>query len=147
MRSLSWLLPLLVLSVTGCSRKESGTSSEKVAADPVITESLTRGEIIYKQTCIACHMADGLGAPPMNPTLARTSFVLGDKKALISIVLKGMTNQSIEGKNYHNVMPPLDFLTDEQIADVLSYVRNNFGNKESIVASEEVKALRQKYPK
>ena len=80
----------------------------------------------------------------MNPTLSRTSFVLGDKKVLIPVVLGGMSNQIIDGENYHNLMPPLDFLPDEQIADVLTYVRNNFGNKESAVSAEEVKALRKK---
>ena len=53
-----------------------------------------------------------------------------------------MSNQIIDGQKYHNVMPPLDFLTDDQVADVLTYVRNNFGNKESAIASEEVKASR-----
>ncbi|MEJ0057421.1 MAG: hypothetical protein WDN75_18245 [Bacteroidota bacterium] len=68
----------------------------------------------------------------MNPSLSGTSFVKGDKNTLIPIVLKGMSNQVIDGQKYHNVMPPLDFLTDEQVADVLTYVRNSFGKQSEL---------------
>lgn len=91
-------------------------------------------------------MADGGGAPPMNPPLSQTSFVLGDKKVLIPIVLNGMSLQEIDGEKYHNVMPALDYLTDEQIGDVLTYVRNSFGNKESRVTPNEVNSLRRNNP-
>ncbi|MEJ0056183.1 MAG: cytochrome c [Bacteroidota bacterium] len=131
---------LIILFVAACKKKE--TSSE--TTDPVLTESIARGQVVYKQYCIACHMADGLGAPPMNPSLSGTSFVKGDKNILIPIVLKGMSNQVIDGQKYHNVMPPLDFLTDEQVADVLTYVRNSFGNKASLIISDEVKTIRTK---
>src|SRR4051812_37108285 len=130
MIKLTQLLLLIVIFVSACKKK--ATSSE-AAIDPVISESIARGQVVYKQYCVACHMVDGLGAPPMNPSLSGTSFVKGDKNVLIPIVLKGMSNQAIDGQKYHNVMPPLDFLTDEQVADVLTYVRNSFGNKESLI--------------
>jgi len=78
----------------------------------------------------------------MNPPLSATSFIKGDSKVLISIMLKGMSEQEVDGEKYHNVMPPMDYLTDQEIADVLTYVRNSFGNEGSAVGSEEVKALR-----
>jgi mono/diheme cytochrome c family protein len=83
----------------------------------------------------------------MNPPLSKTKWVLGDKKALIKIVLKGLTGGEIEidGDKFHNPMPPQEStLSDQEIADVLTYIRNSFGNKASLVAVGEVKAMRTK---
>lgn len=109
--------------------------------------AIARGKTVYENTCLACHQPDGSGVPNMNPPLVKTKWVLGDKKALAKIVLKGLQGGEIEidGDKFHNPMPPLEtVLTDQEIADVLTYVRNNFGNKASLVTVAEVKALRAK---
>ncbi len=137
-------LAFIVLITIGCSKKGSDNSSE--SSDPSLGEAMLRGEQIYKQSCLVCHMADGGGAPPMNPPLIGTSFVKGDKAVLAGIVLKGMSNQPVDGEKYHNVMPALDMLSDQEIADVLTYVRNSFGNTESAVTPDEVKLVRSKDP-
>jgi len=102
------------------------------------------GEIVYKKYCISCHQPDGGGVPHMNPPLINTSYVLGDKEQLIKIVLNGLQNTKIDNKTYTNPMPPLKALKDQEIADVLTYVRNSFGNKASAVTAAEVKAVRNK---
>ncbi len=143
---ISFLLVLLISAVSlACSKKEK-PAEEDASIDPGKAESFTRGELVYIKYCIACHMADGGGAPPMNPPLAQTSFVLGHKEILIPIILNGMSQQEVDGEKYHNVMPALDYLTDEQIGDVLTYVRNSFGNKESVVTPNEVTLLRGHHP-
>jgi mono/diheme cytochrome c family protein len=109
--------------------------------------AIARGKIVYENTCLACHQPDGSGVPNMNPPLVKTKWVLGDKKALTKIVLKGLQGGEIEidGDKFHNPMPPLEtVLTDQEIADVLTYVRNSFSNKASLVTVAEVKALRAK---
>lgn len=109
--------------------------------------AIARGKTVYENTCLACHQPDGSGVPNMNPTLIKTKWVLGDKKALTTIVLKGLQGGEIEidGDKFHNPMPPLEStLNDQEIADVLTYVRNSFGNKASMVTAAEVKALRAK---
>lgn len=109
--------------------------------------AMTRGKAVYDATCLACHQPDGLGVQNMNPPLAKTKWVLGDKKALIKIVLKGLTGGEIEidGDKFTNPMPPQEStLSDQEIADVLTYIRNSFGNKASLVAAGEVKAMRAK---
>ena len=107
--------------------------------------SIARGQKVYTEQCLSCHMADGLGVSHMNPPLVKTSFVLGDKPTLITIVLKGMNSKTeINGDFYHNVMPPHDYMTDQQIADVLTFVRNSFGNKAKAVTPAEVKTVRAK---
>ncbi len=79
----------------------------------------------------------------MSPPLMGTSYVLGDKEKLIVIVLDGLKNVDIDDETYNNPMPALgSVLKDQQIADVLTYVRNSFGNKASAVTVEEVKAVR-----
>lgn len=103
------------------------------------------GKKIYDQYCLACHQADGNGVPRMNPPLAKTKQVNGDKQKLISIILKGMNEVvEINGEEYSNPMASHAFLTDQQIADVLTYVRSNFGNKASAVTAAEVAAARKK---
>ena len=103
---------------------------------------LARGKVVYTQNCLTCHMADGYGVDGMNPPLIKTSYVLGDKTRLTKVVLNGMQGLDVEGESYNNVMPAHAFLTDQQIADVLTYVRNSFGNKASAVQTTEVKAIR-----
>ena len=78
----------------------------------------------------------------MNPPLGKTSYVLGEKPRLIKVLLNGLKGQDIDGEAYHNVMPAQATLTDQQIADILTYVRNSFGNKASAVTAAEVKAVR-----
>ena len=96
-------------------------------------------------TCITCHQRDGGGVPRLNPPLIKTEYVLGDKTRLINIVLKGLNQPlEIEDDTYTNVMPAFAQLTDQQIADALTYVRNNFGNKASAVTLAQVKIVRAK---
>ncbi len=105
--------------------------------------SIERGKKVYETYCLACHQADGSGVPGLNPPLTKTKWVLGDKKQLITIILKGMDEPiEVDGEEYNNVMASHAFLKDEDVADVLNYVRNNFGNKASGVTPAEVKAVR-----
>lgn len=106
--------------------------------------TIARGKAVYSTYCVACHQPDGGGVPSMNAPLIKTPHVLGAKPELISILLKGMEGVDIMGESYSNAMPPHNFLTNQQIADVLTYVRNNFGNKASGVTATEVAAVRNK---
>jgi len=78
----------------------------------------------------------------MNPPLIKTKYVLGDKAALVKIVLNGMHGEKIGDDDYTGVMAPHPDLADQQIADVLTYVRNSFGNKASAITVAQVKAIR-----
>jgi mono/diheme cytochrome c family protein len=106
--------------------------------DPVANE-LMAGKRIYDQYCVACHMSNGSGAPGMNPPLAGVDMVTGDKSTLIKIMLNGLSEPMvIKGETYNNAMPAHSFLSDKQIADVLTYIRNTFGNKADPITPEEV---------
>ncbi|UYZ60678.1 c-type cytochrome [Hymenobacter latericus] len=114
----------------------------KPAGAAVSAATLAAGKTVYTQNCLTCHMADGGGVETMNPPLSKTTWVLGDKTRLVKVVLNGLEDVDIDGEEYRNVMPAQPHLTDQQIADVLTYVRNSFGNKASAVSAAEVKAIR-----
>ena len=124
---------------------QSKKAAPKAASSSAVTAAVTRGKEVYTNICLACHQADGSGVPNLNPPLIKTQWVLGNKNPLIEMVLKGSQGKvEIDGEKFHNTMPALSYLTDQQIADVLTYVRNSFGNKASIVTPAEVKAVRAK---
>lgn len=139
----SAILPFLcvvVFFLAQCAGKEGkpADGQKKVVDDA----RMTAGMVVYKQHCLTCHQPDGSGAPPMNPPLVSTSFVLGDPVALVPIVLNGMKGVEVDGVRYKNVMPGFDFLTDQEVADVLTYIRNSFGNNAGEVTPQFVNATR-----
>ncbi|HMI60703.1 MAG TPA: cytochrome c [Puia sp.] len=141
--SLFVLATVLMSQTTKPAATKSGTAAKPASAAPGgLAASITRGKQVYLEQCLACHQADALGVSGMNPPLVKTKFVLGDKTTLVKIVLNGMTGTEIEGEEYHGVMASHSDLTDQQIADVLTYVRNSFGNKAAAVKASEVKAIR-----
>src|ERR1700743_2214722 len=106
-----------------------------------LAASIARGKQVYLQQCLACHQADASGVPNMNPPLIKTKQVLGDKTALIKMVLNGLQGVEVDGDSFNGVMAPHPDLTDLEIADVLTYVRNSFGNKATAVTPAQVKAV------
>jgi glucose/arabinose dehydrogenase/mono/diheme cytochrome c family protein len=133
-----------VVTSTNTSPAKTINSEKSDPEIPVaIKASYTAGEAVYTQNCIVCHLADGGGVQNLNAPLVKTDYVLGSKSRLINIILKGMQGVDINGEKYSNVMPSHSFLNDTQIADVLTYIRNSFGNKASAVTISEVAALRK----
>jgi mono/diheme cytochrome c family protein len=128
---------IVTLSATACSTKRN-PGAELLAPD----STMIAGKLVYEQHCLTCHMASGKGAAPMNPPLVRTSFVLGEKSSLINIILNGMANLPVDGEQYRNIMPGFPFLTDEEIANVLTYVRNSFGNTADAITAADVALVR-----
>lgn len=102
------------------------------------------GEKIYQVYCGSCHQNNGKGASGRFPPLAGAPWVTGDKNLLISIVLNGMEGPiTVNGEQYNNVMPQHRFLKDEEIASVLTYIRQSFGNSAGEVSTEDVAKIRQ----
>lgn len=101
------------------------------------------GEKIYNVYCGSCHQSNGLGASGRFPPLAGTSWVTGDKKRLVQLVLEGLEGQiEVNGISFNALMPQHSFLKDEEIANVLTFIRQNFGNKASGIKAIEVAAAR-----
>ncbi len=88
-------------------------------------------------------MENGEGTEGVNPPLAKTTY-LKDTKKNIGIILNGQTGEvTVSGKKYNAIMNPLNFLDDKQVADVMNYIRNSWGNKYPIVTPAQVKAERK----
>jgi mono/diheme cytochrome c family protein/glucose/arabinose dehydrogenase/lysophospholipase L1-like esterase len=112
-------------------------------------ELFAKGKAIYAKDgyCATCHQADGAGLSASSfPPLKGTQWVLGNEDRLIKIVLKGLQGPiEIQGKKYPGQVPMTPFeglLNDEDVAAVLTYVRNSFGNKASVISAEKVKSVR-----
>lgn len=107
------------------------------------------GQKIYEALCLNCHQPDGKGLGDIYPPVAESERVSGDPSALIKILMHGMEGPiTVKGKSYGvaNPLPmPPSGLNDQEIADVLSYVRSSFGNNASSVATQEVREIRQKH--
>jgi len=112
-------------------------------------DALSRGQTVYMQVCFTCHQPTGLGLPGMFPPLGGSDWVAAKKPdRMIRMVLHGLTGPiTINGKPFTTpapLMPPQGAaLSDKQIADVLTYVRDTFGNKTSAVTPEQVAAIRE----
>lgn len=106
-------------------------------------EMLLSGEAIYQQYCSGCHQMDGQGVENLYPPLAGTEWVTGDKKRLMQVVLQGLSGPiEVKGKVYDQQMPAYRFLSDEQLSEVLSYIRQHFGNEAAPIGPEELAAAR-----
>lgn len=122
---------------------ETAADAEKPV---VLTEAMKVGKTVYDQYCATCHQANGGGVPNLNPPLKGTDYVVGDKARLIQIVLQGSNvGLEVNGVVYSNAMPPNDFLSDEDVAHVLSYIRSSFGNQADPVSAAEVTAIRASF--
>lgn len=136
---------LIIAVLAGCSPAALAQKKPAAKAKPAASAasaSVLKGKSIYTQYCLSCHQADGGGVDGLNPPLTKTDYVLGDKTRLVNVLVHGLKGVDVNGEEYHNNMPAQDFLTDQQMADVLTYVRSNFGNKASAVTVSEVKAVR-----
>lgn len=102
------------------------------------------GKKIHEQTCMPCHQVDAGGVPGLNPPLRKSPYVEGSSAGLIGIVLQGLNDGvEISGETYSNPMPAFSrVLSDEEIADVLTYLRSHFGNKAGPVSLKQVARLR-----
>src|SRR5437868_7648168 len=105
-----------------------------------------RGKKIFLANCATCHQPNGLGVPGQYPPLAGSEFTTGGSRRPAMIVLKGLQGPvKVKGQQFGTaVMQPWDkTLTDQKIADVLTYERSDWGNKASPVTPEQIAALRK----
>ncbi len=106
------------------------------------TEKIAAGHRLFISICAACHQPTGQGLPNVFPPLAGSDFLNADKSRAIQIVLHGRQGEVVvNGMKFNNNMPSFP-LTDDNIADVLTYVYNSFGNSGLEVTPEEVKNIR-----
>lgn len=127
---------LIVLFLSACA----GSTAPPVE----LSEQAQRGRAVYLQACATCHQVDGNGLSGAFPPLAGSEWLEDDDTISIRIVLNGLKGPiKVAGKSYNGLMlAHRDRLSDQQIADVLTYVRADWGNEAPPVAAETVTRIR-----
>ncbi|MGF1636436.1 MAG: c-type cytochrome, partial [Cyclobacteriaceae bacterium] len=135
------MLACFVLYACGSSKQE-----KKVEETPTVAAPKTDpGKLVYTTYCRSCHQAGGEGSPGLYPPLTQSETVQGNKETLIRVILEGQKGLiTVHGVEYNNEMAKMDYLTDKQISDVLTWLRSNFENNASSISEEEVKNVREK---
>ena len=151
MNSISRYLSIILIACyfLSCSSgdKENQQNSEAIQSGEIETHDANKdkaGENLYLRYCMACHQTDGSGVPGMYPPLINSPTVnSGKKEEFISILLNGLKGPiEIHGKKYNQTMPGQNFLSDEELAQIINYVSKSFKNNGTEVTSSDVKALR-----
>lgn len=130
-------------------RPSLGGADEAAAQVAWIDEWMGDGKKVYNN-CIACHQASGLGIPGQFPPLIGSEWVDGGSKRLGAIILHGINGPlKVGGQSYNQLMPPWNTLSDEKLAQVLTYVRRTFGSlpegEDGVVTTDMMKAARDEF--
>ncbi len=146
------LFALCLISVSSCKfNTEKNTvpanrasAVEILPQDPYLKESKERGGLIYTDFCMQCHLGNGKGVPETFPPLAGSNWLIEKRTESIHAVKFGQQGEIIvNGTLYNGYMAPMG-LTDEEIADVMNYIMNSWGNRASkAVTPEEVAAVKK----
>ncbi len=131
-------------------RAEPNLKAVAVAADAHASGKLSKedqiaaGKQLFTGTCSVCHQDNGQGLPGVFPPLAKSDYLAKqNREHLIGIPLHGLTGKiNVNGKDYDSVMPPMMQLTDDEVANILTYVLNSWDNPGGQVSKEEVAKVR-----
>src|SRR4051812_38551849 len=114
------------------------------AAESDTAALIAKGKLLYLQNCVICHQGSGQGSPGTFPPLAKSDYLMAKEENGIRAVVEGLSGRiTVNGSNYNNTMPPV-LLTDEQVAAVLTFVRNTWGNTSEAINVKDVSAVRAK---
>jgi mono/diheme cytochrome c family protein len=149
-----WMLPAFQTAEAHLNGKSLEEEKEEQTKSDLKDSNLalfSLGKEVYERdgSCVTCHQVDGKGLDASGfPPLAGTKWILGSEERLIKIALHGLYGPiKVLGKEYKGQVPMTpnkDLLKDEELAAVLTYVRNAFGNKASVISAEQIKAVREK---
>jgi len=142
---LRWLAGVMLSAACGLLHAEPPAATPPAAQAP---ESVPAGQRLYARHCLSCHQADGGGVPNMQPAIAGGTWVKGDPTALAAFVMTGgFDSAQRKDSAVDNVMPPFAQLGDEDLAAILTYIRQKFGGGAPAVDAALVAAARAGLPK
>ncbi len=106
------------------------------------------GGALFAGNCAVCHQASGEGLPGVFPPLAKSDFMLADRTRAIGVVLNGLTGPvKVNGKDFNSVMPPMSQLNDDEVANIMTYATNSWGNTAPAFSQADVAAVRKATPR
>jgi nitrite reductase (NO-forming) len=113
-----------------------------------LEDQVSAGAALFAGTCSVCHQANGAGLPGVFPPLAKSDFLAADVHRAIGIVLGGFSGKlTVNGNEFNSIMPPMTQLNDDEVANILTYVLNSWGNPGGQISTDDVRkdrAARQK---
>jgi len=121
------------------------TEAAKAAQSGTLTleDQVKAGGALFNGTCSVCHQPTGAGLPNVFPPLAKSDYLAADPKRAIGILLHGLTGKVIvNGSEFNSVMPPMNQLNDDEVANILTYVLNSWGNPGGRISAEDVSKVR-----
>ena len=122
--------------VAAAAAQAAGTLSKQ--------QQIEAGSVLFKGTCSVCHQESGQGLANVFPPLAGSDFLKADPQRAIGIVLNGLTGPvTVNGTDFNSVMPPMSQLNDDEIANILTFVTNSWGNSGNAISSAQVKQARE----
>src|SRR4051812_47954020 len=132
----------VVVAVTCLAGFTNSLPAADSSAD--LSTQVERGKLLYLKNCFICHRITGEGMPGAYPPLAKSDFLMADRERSIRIGCEGLSGEIIvNGKKFNGTMAVVT-LSDQEVADVFTYVRNAWGNKGDAIAVQEVKDVRAK---
>lgn len=137
------LFVLLIFSITVLSCKnENNTTATKQNSETERT--IQKGKRIYSKFCSSCHLPNGEGVNKVFPPLANSDYLLNNRESSIRAIKYGLNGKlTVNGDDYNGVMAPLG-LSDNEIADVMNYITNSWGNSnKSLITVEEVSKVQK----
>jgi nitrite reductase (NO-forming) len=130
-------------------RSQPNLNAVSVATQAAASGTLTlqdqvqAGQALFAGTCSVCHQANGEGLPGVFPPLAKSDFLAIDLNRAVGIVLNGRTGPvTVNGKDFNSVMPPMSQLNDDEVANILTFVLNSWGNPGGQVSATQVAEIR-----
>jgi len=141
------LLGISALAINACAQETEQTSDTVVhdaeVASGELGDVMARGEAVYLGNCAACHQPNGEGLAGAFPPLAQSDYLDGNRREVMEAALFGLSGPlTVNGVDYNGVMPSAGFLSDQELADALTYVFASWGNDGAAVSVDEVAALR-----
>lgn len=128
----------------GDRRTIADLSATKPGATVAGTAVREDGKVLFAANCIACHQASGKGLPAVFPPLDGSEWVTGEVKALIAILLHGISGEiEVRGESFKGVMPSFKQLTDAQIAALATHIRSEWSNSAGPVTPDQVGVVRR----
>ncbi|MBP3983472.1 nitrite reductase, copper-containing [Pseudoxanthomonas helianthi] len=130
-------------SIAAIGAAAAATASGKVTRE----ERIAAGKLLFAGTCSTCHQPNGEGLPGVFPPLAKSDFIAAEPKRVANIMLHGLHGKvTVNGKDYDSVMPPMSQLTDDEVANIGTYVLNSWGNPGGEITRDDAKKARAAAP-
>ncbi len=132
---------------SGNLKAVSVAAQAHASGDLTKEEQIKAGEALFAGTCSTCHQGNGQGMEGVFPPLAGSDYIKADPKRVPNIMLHGLQGKvTVNGHEYNSVMPPMNQLTDDEVANIATYVLNSWGNPGGVVTKDEAAKARAMKP-